>query len=979
MPGTGISGLAKQPETGETNPMKSPLTECLRITLLLLLFGLSSLPAEENLSLAGKWRFSRDQAKVGLTEKWYEGELKTVGAGPSEISLPGSTDQAKAGVPNPQKPNLRGLYRPNVYAGPAWYQREVAIPAAWKGKHVTLFLERNHWTVHVWLDGEDMGTQDSLIAPQIYDFGTDVAPGKHLLTICVDNTLKLNLGPIVSINYPAGQTNWNGIVGAIELRASDPVALSDVQIYPDVDHKLIKVEAHISNVTGLTVGGDLDCSVTDQTGAAATTPVSIPFSAPNAGSVVTLNIPMGDHPKLWDEFSPNLYVLKTSLSATSPGCHSEKDVSFGMRKFAIRGRQFTMNGRPLFLRGTLECCIFPLTGFPPTDVASWQRIYRIEKSYGLNFIRFHSWCPPDAAFAAADLEGVMIQAEGPLSNVNDVGQDPKRDAFVEAELIRMIHTYGNHPSFCLMPIGNELKGNTNALTPNLLPQQFSNEIDNKVKGNTNAMSHWVDMLIQADPRHLYSSASGFDETPNTQWSESYKGRGVRYPGTEYTLEDVVAREDRPVTGHEIGQWLFYPNFDEINKYTGVLEAKNFELIQSDLRAKGMADEAVSFFRTTGEEARLLYKEEIEMLLRTPGYAGFSLLDLHDYPGQGTALVGLLDPFWDSKGFITPEEHKRYCGSTVPLLCFPKRVYTTDETFSAKAEVAHFGPADLSGAQPEWTILDQGGHTIAQGSLPGISLASGKLNELGTMNASLSTAAAPIKLTVTLSLRNTPFSNSWNIWVYPPPAVVAIPANVTVSHAWDDATRAALAEGKKVILFPTRINPGQSLAGSFQPVFWSPNSFPTKGTTMGILCDPANPLFALFPTEFYSDWQWWNLIQGSQTMILNGTPSGFRPLVQVVDNFARNDKLGNIFEARVGNGELLVCTLNLGNGQTPEAAQFLRSLYAYVSSDAFRPAAELTTSWLDLLLEPTSKPVKMAAAQTGGEQYFPPPVRSARRG
>jgi hypothetical protein len=936
------------------------LSSALKAILLLLVAGHSALRAEENLTLAGKWRFSRDEAKIGLTEKWYAGVLKTVGAGPSEISLPGSTDEAKAGVPNPIKPNLRGLYRPNVYAGPAWYQREVAIPAAWKGRHVTLFLERNHWTVHVWLDGNDMGTQDSLISPQIYDFGTNVAPGKHLLTICVDNTLKFNLGPIVSINYAAGQTNWNGIIGAIELRASDPVALSDVQIYPDVDHKLIKVDAHISNLTGSAVDGDIACSVTDGTGAAAAAPVSMPFSAPGAGSLVTLKIPMGDHPKLWDEFSPNLYVLKTSLSAKSPGCHSEKAVSFGMRKFAAQGRQFTMNGRPLFLRGTLECCIFPLTGYPPTDVASWRRIYRIEKSYGLNFIRFHSWCPPDAAFAAADLEGVMIQAEGPLSNVNDVGHDPQRDAFVEAELMRMIHTYGNHPSFCLMPIGNEVKGNTNAPTPNLLPQQFSNEIGNGVKGNTNGLnvlSHWVDMLIQADPRHLYSSASGFQQTPNTQWSEIHSGRGVRYPGTEYNLKDVVARQDRPVTGHEIGQWNFYPNFDEIKKYTGVLEPRNFELIRSDLAAKGMADEARSFFRATGEHARLLYKEEIEMLLRTPGYAGFSLLDLHDYPGQGTALVGLLDPFWDSKGFITPEEQKRYCGSTVPLLCFPKRVYTTDEPFSAKVEVAHFGPADLSEAQPEWTIRDQGGRTIAHGSLPAISLSSGKLNELGTMNAPLNTAAAPAKLTVTLSLRNTPFSNSWNIWVYPPAAAVTIPANVTVSHAWDYVTRAALAEGKKVVLFPTRINPSQSLAGSFQPVFWSPNSFPTKGTTMGILCDPHQPLFARFPTDFYSDWQWWNLIQGSQTMILNGTPSGFRPLVQVVDNFARNDKLGNVFEARVGNGALLVCTLNLGNGKTPEAAQFLRSLYAYSSSDAFRPAFELTTSCLDLLLAPANNPVQ----------------------
>jgi beta-galactosidase/beta-glucuronidase len=126
---------------------------------LLVLCTLGTARADEqNISLAGKWRFSRDQEKVGLTQKWYASDLKTQGSGPAEIMLPGTTDEAKAGVPNPKKPSLDGLYRPNVYIGPAWYQREVEIPPAWKGKHVTLYLERNHWVTHAWLDDRDLGT-----------------------------------------------------------------------------------------------------------------------------------------------------------------------------------------------------------------------------------------------------------------------------------------------------------------------------------------------------------------------------------------------------------------------------------------------------------------------------------------------------------------------------------------------------------------------------------------------------------------------------------------------------------------------------------------------------------------------------------------------------------------------------------------------------------------------------------------------------
>ena len=877
--------------------------------------------ADESMSLAGKWRFSRDEGKTGVTEKWYAAELKTEGDGPKVISLPGTTDEAKAGNPNPKQPSLDGLYRPNVYTGPAWYQREVDIPPGWGGKHITLFLERNHWVTHAWLDDRDLGTRDSLISPHVYDLGATVSPGPHRLTVCEDNTLIHNLGEFVSINYEGTQTNWNGIVGRMELRAADPVAISDVQVYPDVDRKQIQVVTTIENITNTQTNGILRLTVTDAAGTLTGSAVTTPFSASNATAAVTIAVPMGEHPKLWDEFSPNLYRLKVALTSSKPGCSSQKEVTFGMRKLATQGTQFTMNGRPLMLRGTLECAIFPRTGYPPTDVESWRRIYQIEKSYGLNFIRFHSWCPPDAAFTAADEEGIMIQAEGPRANVS-VGKEPSADDFSESELKRIVQTYGNHPSFCLMSIGNEFGGTAPIL------------------------EYWVEMLIEADSRHLYSSASYGQPTTNIEWVETSKGRGIHGPGTESDATAIVARWKVPHVGHEIGQWTFYPDFAEIRKYTGVLKAKNFELVRDSLKAKGMGDEGHAFFEATGHEAVLLYKEEIENLLRTPGFAGFSLLDLHDYPGQGTALIGLLDPFWDSKGFITPEEHKRYCGTTVPLLRFPKRTYATTESFVAKAESTNFGPADLHGIEPEWTIRETGGEVIASGTLASLDLPTGKLSELGDIAAPLDKVEKAGMCTVTLSLKNTGYSNSWDIWVYPAPASIDPPANVAVSHAWDDATRAALAQGKRVVLFPT-LDPAHSLMGSFKPVFWSPVWFHRDPATMGILCDPKSRLFTQFPNDGYSNWQWWNLIEGSRTMILDDTPAGFRPLVQVIDNFARNDKLGNVFEAKVGSGSLLVCTLNLTDQTQPETKAFLSSLYAY--ADVFKPTQTLDLPTLDKTL------------------------------
>ena len=856
--------------------------------------------ALETRSLEGQWRFRLDARKVGADEKWYAASL----GGDTTIKLPGTMDDAGLGPRNTKPPTLAGPSRLYDYAGPAWYQRDIEIPAAWAGQRVSLFLERCRWETRVWLDDQFIGTQDSLIAPHVYDFGAGLTPGRHRLTLCVDNTVKLDLGPFVSALFGGTPGNMNGVIGRIELNATPPVWIDEAQVYPDIDKQQAHLVVKIGNATGKAGHGTL--SVAGK---------SVDAAWDANGGRVEAGVDLGGA-RLWDEFSPNLQELTVKLGEDS------RTVRFGMRKFEARGTQFTMNGRPVFLRGTLECSVWPLTGYPPTDVAPWQRIYRVMKSYGLNHIRFHSWCPPEAAYAAADAEGIMIQAEGPQANV-EAGRDAKRDAFIEAEFKRIVDTYGNHPSFCTMTLGNEYGGDDALLT------------------------RWVGMLRERDPRHLYSSASSAQKTANRQWTELADGRGVHGPGTQHDLRDVVASDGRPIIGHEIGQWMFFPDFNEIKKYTGVMAVKNFAMIRDDLAKKHLLDLAPQFAQACANHAVLLYKEEIELLRRTPGYAGFSLLDLHDYPTQGTALVGPLDPFWDSKGFISPAAFRRFCGPSVPLLRMPKRAYTTDEPFRATADISHFGPADLVDAQPAWTIQDERGREVASGKLPVLSVPTGRLTPLGAFSASLAKAGAPGKLTVTVSLAE--FSNDWEIWVYPPIGPAEAPANVVTSRAWDDATKAALAAGKSVVLFPKQTSRERSLRGSFMPVFWSPVWFPSQQPNAnGILCDPRHPALAQFPTELHSNWQWWELLNNSRTLILDDTPAEFRPIVQVIDNFARNHKLGNLLEARVGPGKLLVCTMDLPSmaGQQPAANQLIKSLFAYAGSASFQPARTLPDTTLD---------------------------------
>lgn len=895
--------------------------EIIRLVVSAFLCLYTASAATASISLAGQWRFSLDPDKSGLGQEFFNKEL------PGRINLPGTTDEAKLGVPNPGKPTKDELFRPNVYEGMAWYQRDIDIPASWRGKRVTLFLERTHWTTEVWVDGRSAGAKDSLIAPHVYEFPEGIPPGRHRLTICVDNTKKIDLGRFVSINYEGTQTNWNGLIGKLELRAADPVSMADVQVYPDVARKVAKVRIAVVNTTRGEVQGVLTISATARRGVPLPTQ-KVNFQTEGARTIVEAELAMGADVKPWDEFSPALYDLKVALAAGQ--FTDERIVTFGMRSIETRGTQFTLNGRALFLRGTLECGIFPLTGYPPMDVEPWRRIYHIMKSYGLNIIRFHSWTPPEAAFTAADEEGMLIQTEGPQANVQ-TGVDSTRDAFMEQELHRIVRTYGNHPSFVFLTPGNEFGGSMDVLT------------------------RWVGMLRDEDPRHLYSSASNNRMvTANRQFTVSGRPRGVQGPGTAADFREAIQAQDRPLVGHEIAQWTFYPDFNEIRKYTGVLTARNFELVRDDLRVKHMLDLAPRFFQATGRHAVLLYKEEMEVIMRTPGHAGFHLLDLHDYPGQGTALIGLLDPFWDSKGFITPEAHRRYAGPTVPLLRLAKRTYCSAETLTAQAEVAHFGPKDLAGVAPRWTIRNGSRKEVAGGLLAVTDIPTGKLTPLGSFELALDKIPAPAKLTVTISFPGTGFANDWEIWVYPAGPAPAAPTGVLVSRKWDEEAKAALRSGGRVVLFPELGESPRTLPGKFLPVFWSPIWFPKQQpNTMGILCDPKHPALAKFPTEFYSNWQWWNLIQSSRTLILDDTPPDFRPIVQVIDNFSRNHKLGNVLETRVGKGKLLVVTIDLPGSadEDPAAAQLMRSLYAYVTSPSFEPRSSLEPSLLDTLLAP----------------------------
>lgn len=908
--------------------MKHHLLICISLLILSSCKDKSSV-----ISLAGQWQVALDSTDVGVTEKWFDRSFA------DKITLPGTTDEAGYGIPNAllpsiEKPQILHLTRKNSYIGPVWYAREISIPSHWKGKSIQLKLERVIWQTSVWVDGNLVpGSCESLISPHYFDLTDHLSPGNHKLVIRVDNSKQYD----ISVNDMAHaytnetQIMWNGIIGEISLTAKNALSIDQLQVYPDLSTNQIKLKSKVTN-KGEALAGNLSLTVKEKNSGLTVADIRQKVDLQAGENLLNLTCLLGDKVKRWSEFTPDLYVLELSVDAGE--IKAGKEVTFGMREFSHNQSDLLLNGQKVFLRGTLECCVFPLTGRPPMEPEGWKKVFLTAREWGLNHLRFHSWCPPEAAFQVADSLGFYLQVELPLWSVN-LGQDKRAYQFLYDEADRILTEYGNHPSFCFFSLGNELQPDFEFL------------------------SGLLTYVKKKDPRRLYTTTSFTFENGHGDWPEPnddffitqrtkkgwVRGQGVfdtQSPSFDKDYSASVEGMSVPLVTHEIGQYSVYPNLKEIEKYTGVLDPLNFKGVKQELEKKGLSDKADDYLKASGYLAAILYKEEIERAMKTAGCSGFQLLDLHDFPGQGTALVGLLDAFWDSKGVTDAESFRQACSPVTPLVRFPKAVYTTDETFTATVEIANFTDKELSGQSLIWSLKDEKGKEVNKGTIACPSLSVG-LNKLGETITSPLNQPEAARLTLSLALDNTPYKNEWSIWVYPA-RLNPVKGEIVVTRDLAEV-RKALSGGKKVLYNPD-YKKTAGLEGKFVPVFWSPVHFPVQAGSMGILCDASHPAFRYFPTGNYTDWQWWSLLKQSKTIILDSLPS-VTPLVEVVDNFANNRRLSNLFEAKAGNGKLIVCSMDLLSDwdNRPEARQLYASLLEYMNSDAFDPSETFPVSVL----------------------------------
>lgn len=901
------------------------------------------------INLTGNWDFSLDSINWNHTIN-LPGSMASNGIG-EDISIytdwtGGIVDSSFFNSPSYEKYRKQGnvkvpfwLQPVKYYKGKAWYRKKIMIPADWNQKDISLFLERCHWESRLWIDGVEAGMQNSLGTPHRYDLTDMLSTGEHVLLLCIDNRVKtIDPGENSHSISDHTQGNWNGVVGDMFLEVKPKMNVSSIKIMPERLAKKVNISASLMNRHKQETCAVLEMTVGNET-------VQQQYMLKPGENQVEMSLVMKGTIKCWDEFSPSLYDLKLSVKDTKSG---ETDVytdRFGFRDIKVSNGKLTINGRQLFLRGTLDCAAFPATGFPPTDVESWIRIMETCKKHGLNHIRFHSWCPPEAAFTAADETGMYLEIECSswANQSTTIGDGLPLDKFVWEESERIVREFGNHPSFCMMMYGNEPAG----------------------KGSHAYLSEFVSVWKQCDPRRLYCSGAGWpnlpvndflsDATPRIQaWGQGLNSIiNAQPPRTNYDWSNYTSHFSQPMVAHEIGQWCAYPNFREMQKYDGVMRPRNFEIFQETLAENGMAHLADSFLLASGKLQALCYKADIEAALRTKDFGGFQLLGLSDFPGQGTALVGVLDVFWEEKGYIRPEEFRKFCNSTVPLIRLPKLIYTDNDTIKGIVEIAHFGPEAINAGYASWALESDDGKVFAKGKIAHDKINIGNGTILGDIEIPLADVKKPVRMT--LEIRVDKFSNYWHVWIYPTrQKQIAGETDILMVDRLDSCLIDKLKQGSTVLLSLKKSGLSDWFGGDiqvgFSSIFW--NTAWTMGQaphTLGILCNPAHPALSEFPTDFHSDYQWWDAMSHSNAIEFTKINKNLKPIIRVIDDWFTNRPLALLFEAKVGNGKLLISGIDFWKDmdKRPEARQLLYSLKKYMCSENFNPETNIKT---DILLE-----------------------------
>lgn len=891
----------------------------------------------KKIDLSGTWLLYMDETKADkLPEAFNE-----------SIILPNTTSAARKGKKNTDRDTgyLTDTYK---FEGYAWFQRKLTITEDMLGKELILFLERTRMTA-IYIDGTEIGRGISLSTPHRFLL-PQLSEGVHTLTIRVNNTDYITKGG--HLTSPDTQTNWNGITGRIELQVRPKLQLNDVMIFPDVAKNSIRV-AYSASGSGKA------------------------FAYVEGYETSELEIKDGEgeffySPKekmpFWDEYNTNVLTLVTIFGG------EEQRFTFGMRKIESDGLKIRVNGNEVFLRGKHDGLVFPFTGYTPTSVSEWKRVFEKVKAYGINHYRFHTCCPPEAAFTAADEMGIYMQPELPFwGTVAD--EITEEQQFLIDEGFRMLKEFGNHPSFVMMTLGNELWGNKDIMNGILRDYK---KLDNRhlYSDGSNNFQFWPDILEYADffsgvrlsrerlIRGSYAMCDaplGFIQTEEPKAGYNYDelihpetvetsgkagGKILIQYGTE--VKEVEGDgglgliPDAPIITHEVGQYYSYPDYREIPRYTGSIKAENIAVYREKAEEKGLLSYAEKYHKASGRLAVECYKRECEAALLSKDIAGFQLLDIQDFPGQGTALVGVLNSLLEPKEFVAADEWRTFCNDTIAAAKMEKLVFSGADEVKFTPVVVTTNPKHKDIDKISYKVIDSLGKIIEENS---VSLSAG---DTGKKNRAFLTSESEIKLNIpvlgepekyrlVLEIKGTEIMNEYSFFVFPNIDVEITENGISYSgkHVSFVRSESEIPDGEKAVIIPSAED---KLEGTYCTDFWCYPMFssisasmgrPLPTGTLGILADEKHPILKHFKSDFYTTPQWFAPIMHSHCESVMGTD--IEPIVQMIDNPHRAEKFGIFYETETSTGKVLVSTVRLWEiADRNEARWLAKGILDYLS-------------------------------------------------
>ncbi len=919
-------------------------TRTTKVCAVVALFAAFAAAADSVKDLSGTWRVTGE----GLS---------------GVVRLPGTLADAKLGTHKTatdwakytDRQSKGALTREYQYRGKAVYEREIELTEEEARYPLELVMERVMLHSELAIDGEAVGSCDSLAVEHVYPIPQRLTkPGRHTIRLTLDNSNRYNFSEWAHSYGPVMQSVWHGVVGEFALRRQSPLRKARVfATWPANGKLVVEVPEGYENLGNMKLWkcGSMEVWKCESVKARKPSPYRRGFSL--------VELKLDREPEAWSEHHPNLYVLELR-DEVNDFAHQ---IRFGFRSVSAHDHAIWINGLKWFMRGNLDCCHFPLTGAPDTTKAWWLGTFRkLRYEDGINTIRFHSWTPPKAAFDAADELGMFCVVEAGMwqdrwMHSERLGVGSPIDTFVQNEMRVILERRGDSPSFISLGIGNELGGN-----------------------DFKTMSKWLDDCRAFDPRRLYLASTARDSSSSDDYTTTHRHPEVGMvrarikPSTDWDYEDVYGKPRLPIVAHEIGQWPIYVDWvHELAKYTGVLRPYNLEHYRDVAVKSGTERLWPRFCEVSAKLNRLMYKDEVESFMRTPSCAGLQLLSVQDFTGQFEAMIGWRDSFYDLKPSVKALAPFRDIFNELPHLArFEKYCWSVGETYKAKLLVRNLTEKPiLEGTEFEAAVAGQPpyrGYTFRLAK----TINPGEVGIVGEVSLPLTADMAGKGFVLRFG------SNAWPFWVFGRARRLGEDASPYLETASFDEAVAALAKGGTVLY----IGPSAKSAKShFKPVYWSTGHFRSANSelsTLGYSIRADHPALRGFPTEDWADWQWYNLVEGGvkhgiADLVGSFVPRdrggrgatalpAFDPIIQPVPDLHYSTPMGMLFELKVGNGRLMVCGLNLSDKTLPEVCAIRKSILSYMESKDFNPATAIEMETFKEAFAPQATASKLRPAQ-----------------